>query len=120
MRGNWNNARVSWEGDRGSVILEFLVYGLLMQIVSLTLFLQVMGALSNQLAAESIARNALRSFVLFEVEPSKTALEILRNFRIDASPKAILTCNPECFNPGSEITLTVTINAAIAKSHWLR
>lgn len=107
-------------GDRGSILLEFLGYGLVLQILALTLFVQIANLQSSQLAAESIARHGMRSFVLSQIEPSETAAQILNDFGIQSKPEINMECSPDCLTVGSELRLRVTVDRAIAEAVWIR
>ena len=47
--------------DAGSALVEFLVFGLVLQVGILTFFLDLSNQQAGQLAAESIARHGLRA-----------------------------------------------------------
>lgn len=108
------------QSERGSILLEFLGYGLLLQIFALVLFVQIANLQTYQLAAESIARHAIRSFVISETDPEVTANQILDDFGIDSKSKISMECKPDCFNPGSKLVLRVTLNSASAESEWIK
>lgn len=107
-------------GERGSLLLEFLGYGLLLQIFPLVLFVQISHLQTYQLAAESIARHSIRSFVISQTDPEVTAHQILDDFGIDSKSKISMECKPDCFNPGSTLILRVTLNSASAESIWIK
>ncbi len=115
MRNDLGNS-----GERGSILLEFLGYGLLLQVVTLGLFIQVINQQSYQLAAESIARHGMRSFVISQTEPSETANQILDDFGIESKPETSLQCQPDCFSVGSQLKLRVTLQSSSAESVWIR
>ena len=108
------------KADRGSIILEFLGFGLLLQILALALFVEISNLQTYQLAAESIARHGMRAFVISQTKPSETAIQILEDFGINAKHQTNLECQPDCFSKRSELVLRVTVDRASAESVWIR
>jgi hypothetical protein len=106
--------------DSGSTIFEFVFFGLVLQITALTFFLQVIRAESDQLAAEAIARHALRSFVLLNTDPEITAAQIARDFEVADIPHISLLCDPDCIGDGSVLKMSVLVNSAKATSMLIR
>lgn len=106
--------------ETGSAIIEFLVFGVLLQVGILTLFLQISSLQTNQLVAESIARHGLRSFVLFDLDPKQTAMQISQDFKAGIYPEVQLLCQPNCFDDGSLLRLNVKVGSAEASSVFVR
>ena len=109
-----------YASERGSIFLEFLGFGLLLQIFALSLFIQIANLQTYQLAAESIARHGMRSFVSAAVDPNETAAQILNDFGLMSKPDIRMECKPDCFEQGSKILLRVNLNSASAESVWIR
>lgn len=106
--------------DRGSMLIDFLGFGVLLQLPVLLLATQFTSIQSQQLAADSIARHSLRSFVLQGVAIETTAQEIARDFRLDSEPIVDLICNPDCNSPQSVLRLTVVLGDIRAASVMIR
>lgn len=115
MKGRWGLA-----DESGSAIIEFLVFGVLLQVGLLTLFLQIVNLQTNQLVAESIARHSLRSFVIYDEEINQTALQIAKDFRVSYVPEVEIFCDPNCSDEGSLLRLNVTVGSAQASSVFVR
>lgn len=106
--------------ERGSAVLEFLFFGIFLQMLVLALFLQVSSLQANQLVAESIARYGMRSFVLSGIDPKVTAAQVFNDFDIGGIPNVDLACIPDCLSAGSRLKLRVSLNSATATSVYLR
>ena len=106
--------------ESGSALIEFLLYGLILQVGALTLFVNLTTLQASQLAAESIARHGLRAFVNSNVDPNETALQVASDFQIQAKPILKLFCDPNCQDQGSTLRLQVKLNSAVASSVFIR
>jgi hypothetical protein len=106
--------------DRGSALIDFLGFGLLLQIPLLLLSTQLAAIQSMQLAADSIARHSLRSYVLQGKEPQETALQIANDFHLSGDPKIELICEPDCISPFSVLRLNVLIGSVKSSSVMIR
>lgn len=104
--------------DSGSAILEFVGFGLILQVPLLMMAVSFAEVQQTQFAAEAIARHSLRSFVLLGTPVSETAAEIIIDFRLATQPKLQMSCRPvgDCESPGSVITLKVLLGQALAQS----
>lgn len=104
--------------DSGSAILEFVGFGLILQVPLLMMSVSFAGVQQTQFAAEAIARHSLRSFVLVGTPVSETAAEIITDFRLTTQPNLQMSCRPvgDCESPGSIITLKVLLGQAQAQS----
>lgn len=98
--------------DDGSSVIEFLGFGLLLQITALVGLVSATNLQSQQLAAESISRHALRAYVLFGTEPEVTAHQLLGDFGLRVKPVLNLSCNPDCETNGSILRLRVSFGDA--------
>lgn len=95
--------------DSGNALIEFVLYGLVLQVLVLTFGVQVMSTQAQQLAAESAARHALRSYVLSGVDPAISAIAIVKDFGLVSKVEVQLTCNPDCESQGSILNLKVQV-----------
>lgn len=102
------------KNDGGSAVLEFLGFGLLLQVAVLVGFVGVNNLQSQQLAAESISRHALRAYVLFGTDPEVTASQLLGDFGLMVRPVLKLSCQPDCEASGSLLRLRVSLGEAQA------
>lgn len=114
----FNKPRLPVCSDTGSAVLEFVGFGLLLQIPLLMMAINLAEVQQAQFAAEAIARHSLRSFILLGTPISEAADEILADFRITSEPRLLLSCKPigECETSGTLITLEVSLGAAKAVS----
>jgi hypothetical protein len=107
-------------GERGSSMIDFLGFGLLLQIPVLMLATQLATIQANQLAADSIARHSLRSFVLQGAPVELTARQISEDFRLKITPFVELDCQPDCVSPESILRLKVSVGGVQATSVMIR
>ena len=119
---NFNNFRrdlcQQLSKDSGSAILEFVGFGLLVQIPLLMMAVNFAEVQQAQFAAEAIARHSLRSFVLMGTPVSEAAAEIVADFKLTTQPSLQMSCRPagDCESPDSIITLRVVLGKAQAQS----
>lgn len=106
--------------DRGSVVLEFLAFGLLLQVSVLIWLINFSNLQGQQIAAESVARHSLRAFILSDTQPEITAQQILNDFGFNLQPRFNFTCEPDCDSPGSILRLQVEVGAAKAQAVAVR
>ncbi|WP_296631376.1 hypothetical protein [Rhodoluna sp.] len=107
---------VNFKDDRGSAVVEFIGFGLLLQILLLTGALQIAEVQKQQIAAEAIARHSLRSYVISGVSIESTAQQVARDFGIAQLPSVQLVCRPDCETPGALAQLRVVVGKAVAQS----
>lgn len=106
--------------DRGSAVLEFLAFGLLLQVSVLMWLINISSIQGQQIAAESVARHSLRAFVLSGTQPQITGQQIVNDFGIKVQPELNFTCEPDCDSPGSVLRLQVSVGAGKAQSVAVR
>lgn len=110
----------NFKSDRGSAILEFVTFGLLLNLGILAFALQLLQFHQSQLAAESIARHAARAISQGSTESAvvNLAASIAKDFAIDPSEvKTEVTCKPAaCEIAESVITVRVEANGAKAEA----
>lgn len=127
--GRWDMPRLNFNSlpkflsqnlskDSGSAILEFVGFGLILQVPLLMMAVSFAEVQQTQFAAEAIARHSLRSFVLLGTPVSEAAAEIISDFRLTTQPNLQMSCRPvgDCDSPGSTITLNVLLGKAQAQS----
>lgn len=99
--------------DAGSAILEFLIFGLAVNVALLTFSIDLIQVQKNQLAADSIARHASRDFSisLSEASARHTALEIAQGFNLQPSEWQISAeCEPiDCFATNALVRIQVLV-----------
>jgi hypothetical protein len=118
QRQSFNRAVKGFADESGSAVLEFVGFGLLLQITLLMISVDLAALQQSQFAAEAVARHSLRSFILTGTPVDLTAREIMTDFLMTAEPKLQMSCLPAggCENSGSIITLNVTVGRAQAQS----
>lgn len=102
--------------ERGSAVLEFVGFGLVLQLLILFAALQITEVQKHQLAAEAIARHALRSLIISDVAVDATANQVATDFGITQAPKLFLACNPDCQTAGALAQLKVVVGKAVAQA----
>ncbi len=102
--------------DCGSAVIDLIGFGVLLQVPLLVLVSQLVSVQHDQLAAEAITRDALRSYLLLDVEPQATAMALATEYRIDTGRiKLEMSCNPGlCEDNGAFIRLKTQIGKASA------
>ena len=108
------------KGDRGSVIIDFVFFGVFLQLGLLLLATQIIGIQSNQLAAESIARHCLRSFLISGTDPMVTANQILQGFESEEKADVEIKCDDNCELEGTRISVSVKVGLAQASLTAIR
>lgn len=111
-----------FKDDAGSVVLEFIGFGLLLQVPLLVLSLNLTALQHDQLAAEAISRNALRSMLLLDRAPEITANQVAQLFHEPVSRVEIeVDCeNSDCVSVGNWIRIVTRIGLATAESAGVR
>lgn len=99
---------MNFRDESGSAVIELLFFGVVLQVPLLVLSLHLGDVQSRQFAADSVARHALRSFVLFRTPVNEAAIEIAGQFGLEMEPKVYLVCKPDCETEGAIAALTVT------------
>ena len=107
---------VNFKNDSGSVVLEFVGFGILAQVPLLMVAIGLSSLQHDQLAADAINRDALRSFTLQGRAPEATAVEIAADFGIAVDRVKIqLDCEDgDCESPGGLLRMTTMVGAAVA------
>ena len=107
---------VNFKSESGSVVIEFVGFGILAQVPLLLVAIGLTGLRHDQLAADAINRDALRSFSLEGRAPESTAAEIARDFGIPIDRIAIqLDCEDgDCESPGALVRMTTKVGLAEA------
>ena len=113
------NLSIRKSTESGSALIDFVLYGLLIQMTVLVFGLQVFSLQSAQLAAESAARHALRSFALNGVAPDQSVRSIAKDFNFSEDYKVSFSCDPDCISAGSVLKITVKISSATATAKMI-
>ena len=108
---------VNFKDDLGSAALEFIGFGLVLQIPMILLAINLVALQHDQLAAEAITRDALRSYVLLNREPLESARRLAADYRLDPSRILVkMACNPDdCEAEGAWISIETRIGRSSAK-----
>ena len=106
----------NFKSEEGSAVLEFIGFGLLLQIPMLALVGNLVSLQHDQLAAEAIVRDVLRSQVLLDRQPSDVALELASAYRVAPSRIQLsVSCEPtDCRQDQTWIRVKAQIGAASA------
>jgi hypothetical protein len=98
--------------ETGSALIEFLGFGLLLQVAVLIGVVQLSNFQAEQMAVESMARHALRAYVLSGTDPEVTGDQLLAELGAQGKPIFTLTCSPDCESQGSVIRLKAQLGSA--------
>jgi hypothetical protein len=108
---------VNFKDDCGSAAIEFIGFGLLLQIPLVLFAINLVALQHDQLAAEAITRDALRSYVLLNREPLERARQLAADYRLD--PRRILltiTCKPnDCKEDAAWVFMETRIGLAVSE-----
>ena len=102
--------------ETGSAVIEFLGFGLLLQVSVLMGLIQLSNLQAEQMAAESLARHALRAYVLFGINPEVTGDQLLAELGVRGKPVFSLSCAPDCQMQGSVLRLKAELGSASSES----
>lgn len=102
--------------ETGSAILEFLIFGLAVNLALLTFSVDVVQAQKHQLAADSIARHASRDFSmnLSENSARQVASEVATGFDLRPNQWQISAeCEPaDCFAFDAKVSVQVLVESS--------
>ena len=106
---------VNFRAETGSVVLELVGFGVLLQLPLLMIATSIIFAQHDALAAQAIARDSLRSFLLLDRPIEETAAAVASAFKVPQQKVSInLTCSPgDCEVPGNWVSIRVAIGSAI-------
>ena len=109
------------KSDRGSAIVDFIGFGLLLQIPVLLFATFALSTQHQQFALEAIARHGIRAHVLVPDKSSTT--RVIREIALDFGLKEqdlvwSLSCNPDpkCLAPGSIVRLEIKLGGLSAEA----
>ena len=107
---------VNFRGETGSAVIELIGFGLLLQIPLVMFATNLVLLQHDQLAAEAITRDVLRSFVLLDSEPTAVAQAAASLYGI--SPTRVLVSMSrrpgDCRKEQTWVTVKTQIGSAIA------
>lgn len=108
------------KSESGSAILEFLVFGLAINLAILTFGTEVIQIQKSQFAVESIARHVIRDITrgADQAQAQQLAFEIANGFDLDASRLQIaMACVPDsCLSGEAQVQIVVSYNQAKARA----
>ena len=112
----------SFSSEEGSVVLEFIGLGLLIQVPLLVLVLNLGALQHDQLAAEAISRDSLRTYLLIGRSPAETAVAVAQTYGVDSAQLSVtLDCeNGDCETAGNRIKVVTQIGSVRAEVTALR
>ena len=112
----------SYKSDEGSVVLEFIGFGLLLQIPILMAVLALSAAQHDQFVAEAIARDSLRSFMLIDKAPESTASEVAKVYgvSVDRVHISIACQDNDCLKAGNKIRVITKVGLMQAEANGLK
>ena len=104
--------------DAGSAVVEFIGFGLLLQVPLLIVAVSLSQVQLYQFAAEAVARHSIRSYVLVGTPVALTAQEILADFGVTELPTLQISCSPspDCDAADQIVTLQVKLGQVKAES----
>jgi hypothetical protein len=111
---------VKSNSENGSMVVEFVLYGVLLQLGILVFALNAFNFQAQQLTADSIARHALRSYLVGDVDPEISANQVLYSFQSRSTVELRLECDLDCTSTGSLVTLWVKLGEASASASAVR
>lgn len=99
------------------MVLEFVGFGLVLQVPILMFVTSILGLQHDQFAAEAITRDALRSYVLLGKPPIETAAEVSQAYRVSMSRVELaVSCRPhDCEAGDGWVEITTKVGAVTAK-----
>jgi hypothetical protein len=108
---------VRFSDESGSVVLEFVGFGLILRVPILMFVTTLLGLQHDQFAAEAITRDALRSYVLLGKPPIETATEVSQAYRVPMSRVSmVVSCRPhDCEAGDSWVEITTKVGAVTAR-----
>jgi hypothetical protein len=113
-------ARIGIPSEDGSAIIEFLIFGLAVNLALLGFGLEILQVQKYQLATESIARNSARSLAvtLDLVEAKAVAMGVAAGFELSPDDISInLECVPvDCFSPDALAVARVFVSDSRAQA----
>lgn len=113
---------VNFSSEDGSVVLEFVWFGVLLQVAVLLVVLNLGALRHDQLAAEAISRDSLRAYLLIGKSPTATAAEIAKAYRVDPDRVTVsLICHvDDCDTEGNRIKVVTRIGSVQSEQVGLR
>jgi hypothetical protein len=113
---------VKFSDDSGSAVIEFLGFGVLLQLPILMFTLQLVALQHDQLAAEAIVRQLARSFVIEGKDPLVATSEVATNFGVTSNKLQVhVVCDPtDCSQDGAVINIQAQVGQASASAVTLK
>ena len=113
---------MKFSDDSGSAVIEFLGFGVLLQVPILLFTLQLVGLQHDQLAVEAIVRQVARSFVIEGKDPWAAASQVAANFGVRANTLQVhVLCDPtDCSQDGAVMNIQAQVGQASASAVTLK
>ncbi len=107
---------VNFRGEDGSAAIEFIGFGLLLQVPLAIFATNLVLVQHDQLAAEAITRDVLRSHVLLGAEPSTVAEAAASLYGVSPSRLRVsMSCKPlTCSQEQAWVTVKTQLGSATA------
>ncbi len=107
---------VNFRAEDGSAVLEFIGFGLVFQIPLMVIAGNLVAVQHDQLTAEAITRDLLRSYVLSNRDPLAGAAELAAAYRVSPNRiKVSLSCRPtDCNQAKAWVYVTTQIGSISA------
>ena len=107
---------VNFSDEEGSAVVDFIGFGLLLQLPLVMFANHLVVAQHDQLTAEAITRDSLRSHVLLGKDPLETALELADAYGVEPNRiKMTVSCRTtNCQQEKSWIQVTTRIGDVTA------
>ena len=107
---------VNFRGETGSAVIELIGFGLLLQIPLVMFATNLVLLQHDQLAAEAITRDVLRSFVLLDAEPTAVAQAAASLYGVSSTRALVsMSCRPlDCRKEQTWVTVKTQIGSAVA------
>jgi hypothetical protein len=107
--------------DRGSAVVDFIGFGVLLQIPVLMFSTVALSLQHQQFALEAIARHSIRAHVLIldKANTSRVVRELAADFGLNPTDLALnLSCTPDptCLEPGSLVRLEIKLGGLSAQA----
>lgn len=107
--------------EEGSALVDFIGFGVLLQIPVLLFSIQALSLQNQQFAIEAIARHAIRAHVLASdiTNTQRVVSELAADFGLnksDLSWNLVCTPDPSCLDTGSLIQFEIKIGGLSAQA----
>jgi hypothetical protein len=111
-----------FSSDHGSAPLEFLGFGLLLQIPVLVMVINLASIQHDQLVADAICRDSLRSYLLLGAQPELTAARVAAEYGTPINRiKLQVICEfGDCETEGNRIRVIAKVGLVEAETEGIK